>query len=616
MKASYKQLCKYPEAPILIIDDSPESCALLECVLSDAGYTNITISHDPLQAVALWQTVNPDVFLVDYQMPGMDGLDVMQLINEFDTDAYVPIIMLTAQDDEDVKLKAMSLCAQDFAAKPFNHLDILARVNTVIHTSLLHKELHIKNAELDWTAQSALTQLESAQVSREKAELQLQHNLLHDALTELPNKALFYDYVDHCIENAEQQNKHFSITLISIENLRTINNTLGHEYGDVLLVKVAERLKAAANKTDYPHDYSNVENVARLAGNTFVLAISNLDSYESTLNVVKDLLNDLKQPYDLDTFNLDLIINIGVVHYPIHGTTTEDLLQHADVAAYNAKLKKIDFEVYSPEHDEFTTHKLMLMQDLKHAIIHNELELFLQPKIDFKDHKISGFEALLRWHHAQHGFIPPDKIVQTAEDTGLIEMLTKWVITHALGLQKKFYELGYDYSISINITASDLLNAEIISHVLNEVKIHRLKPEKITLEITEGSMIFNPQQAYDVIKIYRDAGIALSIDDFGTGYSSLAYLQKLPVNELKIDRSFVMDMHENMDNQMMVKSIIDIAHHLNLQVVAEGIENEAVYNLLHAFGCDVAQGYFLSRPLNFINILDLLKSFSLQSLRA
>ncbi len=605
-----KNFCRHPQATILLIDDAAEQIQLLDYFLKKAGYTNIISSTNPHDAADLFHRIMPDVMLIDYRMPGLTGIDVLHQILKADSD-FLPLIMLTADNDPEIKYDALAHGVQDFITKPFNEIEVLARINTTIHTSFMHKQLKHENRRLDIQYNHSVDQLKSEILARTDAEDQLQHNLLHDALTRLPNKFLFSDRIQQSIEYCKRSAKWLSILLINIDNIKTINTALGHSYGDSILKLISQRVRQVTRTLDPAmHVDNDTQHIARLSGNSFIIGLTNLDTNEMVVTIYERIIREITQPYNVENIQLEPVCHTGIAHYPDHGVTADELIQHADTAACHAKQSHQPLCVYSSELDHDTRHNLLLMQDLKTAIKTDALTLYLQPKIDLKTSAIAGYECLLRWIHPEHGFIPPNLFIKIAEETGQISQLTRWVIEHACQVVKTLEQHEVCHAVSINLTASDLTNPEQIAFLLDTVHKHSIKPQLLTLEITEGSMITDPKQAHEIIHLLSSTGFQLSIDDFGTGYSSLAYLQKLSVHELKIDKSFVLDLDTNTDNQKIVQSIIDIAHHLHLTVVAEGIENQVCYQQLVDFGCDYAQGFYMSKPLPMAPLLEFIRSYA------
>ncbi len=603
--------CKYPDARILVIDDTDEFIKLINLILKQAGYHNIISISNPVEAADTIRSESPDVILLDYEMPELTGLDILKSIHAENPEEYLPILILTANDDLNIRTQCLDSGAQDFINKPFNKFDLLLKLNNVIHLTMIYKRLASENIQLGDKVRVQSSEISSERQSRQHAEEKLQYRMFHDNLTDLPNKMLFSQFLMKDIEYARRNKTHVGILVVVIENLREINYTLGHIRGDQVIRELTSRLTTSTRQVDTLHYRSAVQEsefLSRISGNSFAIIASNLQSPDDCLIIANRIRSKIEMPITLDEFSVTPQCFTGIVHYPEHGEDVDTLLKNADIAAYQAKNQRNSVVIYTAD-NEFTTDKLELAHDLKVAITAGKLELYLQPKISLKSHSIIGFECLLRWRHPEKGFIRPDIIVDVAENTGHISALTHWVISRAIATSQKMINEGYKLSLAINVTASDLLSPATFQHIIDELAAHTVPPELLTLEITEGTMVQDPEKAMQMITKYSELGLKLSIDDFGTGYSCLAYLHKLKVNELKIDRSFVMDLETNRDNQKIVQSIIDIAHHLNLSVVAEGIEEEIVYDRLTSYHCDVAQGFFMAKPMPFSEIFGFLNNY-------
>ncbi|MGD8547673.1 MAG: EAL domain-containing protein [Thiohalophilus sp.] len=585
---------------MLLIDDNPSNIKLLKTILSMAGYSNIHALSDSYQASNLYKNLNPDVVLLDLKMPGLDGFQLLEMFKEIDPDGFVPVMMLTSEESKATKLKALHAGVKDFLTKPFDRLEVLFRINNLIETHNLYKSLQERNRSLDDIVRERTNELKKEITVRREAEEHIRHQALHDSLTGLPNRSLLRDRLQQDIYTASRNNKHVSVLLIDIDRFSEINNTLGHRNGDILLMQVAHRLNSTLRHGDTVARYERQigpETVARSGGNSFTVTLPMLPTIETVDEIVSRIREIFTLPFDLDGFSLEVSARISIVHYPEHGENSELLLHRSDVAMYHAKKMNQDCVVYSPELDNFSTFRLTLMSELRQAISNNGLNMHYQPKIDMTTGKIIGFEALVRWVHDEHGFIPPDHFVPMAEETGMIRLLSQWVLHTTINHCQTFSKDGMPGNISVNLSAQDLLDPNLVDAIENILKETGLDPELLTLEVTESAMMEDPRNALQVITRISDLGVKFSIDDFGTGYSSLSYLKKLPVAEIKIDKSFVIDMRNNPDDTVIVRSTIDLAHNLGRYVVAEGIEDQKTLQILRDLGCDYAQGYYLSEPL-------------------
>jgi len=415
------------------------------------------------------------------------------------------------------------------------------------------------------------------------------HDVTHDALTDLPNRVLFRDRLEQALHAAQHDSTHTAILMMDLDRFKEINDTLGHFNGDRLLKQVAARLQGIMQET---------ATVARLGGDEFAILLPKILVGKEAEEVARKIGKALQAPFGLEGLKLDVQASIGIAVYPEHGSDADTLLQRADVAMYMAKQEKTGYIVYDPKHDKHSPHRLTLMGELRHAIESDELVLYYQPKAKIKTGEIAEVEALVRWQHPQHDLMPPDEFIPLAERTGLIKPLTIWVLNHALRQHSIWKEQGLDIGVAVNMSAHGLLDLELPDLIAGVLASHNAAPDRLVLEITETSIMVDQERALQILTRLADMGVRLSIDDFGTGYSSLAYLSKLPVCEIKIDKSFVMDMNENEKHAMIVRATIDLAHNLGLEVIAEGTCAKEIFAQLESLDCDAAQGHYISPPIS------------------
>lgn len=421
-----------------------------------------------------------------------------------------------------------------------------------------------------------------------------------DALTGLPNRTLFYDRLEQLALINLREERPFSILMMDLNRFKLINDTLGHHVGDKLLKIVSERLvDSMVRKSD---------TIARLGGDEFAAILPQVSDCDSAAIVAKRISEALDQPVSIDGRSFTIGISIGIVACPYHGKDGNELIQRADVAMYHAKKNQQPYAWYESEFDTHHIDQLTLDSELKQAISTGGLELHYQPKIDFQTQRIKSVEALVRWIHPEQGFIPPDRFIPVAEQTGLIHPLTHWVINTALGQISAWQRDHAFLNVAVNLSALSLRDSTLESMVKNALKTADVSPEHLTLELTESAIMSDPQRALDTLTHLDQMGVSISVDDFGTGYSSLAYLKRLPVDELKIDRSFVMDMDNDTNDEVIVRSTIDLAHNMGLKVIAEGIETERSWDKLLEMGCDMGQGYYMCRPLKADDLNDWLRN--------
>jgi diguanylate cyclase (GGDEF)-like protein len=426
----------------------------------------------------------------------------------------------------------------------------------------------------------------SQRVARQAGQLETQ--AMYDLLTGLPNRSLLYDRLNHAIELSKRKPASFGLILMDLDRFKEVNDTLGHDVGDDVLREVGRRLKAAIRAED---------TVARLGGDEYVLLIDGLEPQGAAL-IANKILASLDRPFFWQNQSIDLGASLGCSFYPSQCGDANGLLRCADIAMYVAKRSGQGYALYSPDQEVTSRDDLSLKSELREAIQKNQLCLHYQPQIDHRTLRIVGVEALVRWNHPQRGFLAPNTFIPLAEDAGLIGPLTHWVLKTALARQVIQHQQGHLLNMAVNLSARNLHDLELPASVRRLLKESGVDPKYLTLEITEGAVMSNLSDGLTILTELDRMGVKLAIDDFGTGYSSLAYLKRLPVDELKIDKSFVTEMDENENDAVIVRSTIDLAHNLGLKVIAEGVETQEVWDILSILGCDQSQGYFTGRPMS------------------
>ena len=420
-----------------------------------------------------------------------------------------------------------------------------------------------------------------------KREAEIRRLAYWDTLTNLPNRAQFSLMLGDAIALAQKQGSTCFILMMDLDRFKNVNDVLGHSFGDSLLRQVAYRLSQVVGSA-YP--------LARLGGDEFAVLLA-LQELSEARAIAAKILTSLETPISLEEQTVDLGAGIGIAGFPAHGSDAETLLSRAEVAMYEAKLSGNEAVLYEPRLDRTSQESLSLLSDLRRALDRNEFRLFVQPKLKLGSGEFVGLEALVRWEHPEKGMIFPDYFIPFSEKTGFIRLLTRWMFEQSAMLCSDLAARGMQPKISVNLSARDLLDQDLPRKFSDVLRRYNVKPGSFCLEITESSIMDDPVRAQNTLEGLHALGVELSIDDFGTGYSSLAYLKRLPVHELKIDKSFVMNMERDADDAKIVRSTIDLGHNMGLRVVAEGIESEAVWNILARMGCDQGQGYFMSRPI-------------------
>lgn len=427
----------------------------------------------------------------------------------------------------------------------------------------------------------------------------LEHQALHDALTSLPNRFLLNQRLEYQFLSADRNDKGFVLILMDLNNFKDINDALGHLAGDALLIEVSRRLASQVRKSD---------TLARLGGDEFALLLQSV-TLEEAKPLAQAMHDALTAPFRLNGHTINIGISIGIAGYPDDASDATTLLQHADIAMYHSKRNRQPFACYNASQDFFSQNRLTLSNDLRQAIEQDHLELYFQPQVDMATGLLFGAEALLRWKHPEHGYIRPDKVVELAEYMGSIYTLSSWVLDRAIRTCAAWHAQGHCLSVSVNLSVHDLTNTSLGEQIDLMLARYGLPGERLTLEVTESGMMDNPGRSIEMLRSLSARGIKLSIDDFGTGFSSLAYLKLLPVDELKIDKSFVLDMENNPSDAMIVQSTIALGHNLGLKVVAEGVETPSSMERIKAYGCDFTQGYFISKPLPANAFADFVKDW-------
>ncbi|CAM2009723.1 EAL domain-containing protein [Acanthopleuribacter pedis] len=519
------------------------------------------------------------MIFMDVRMPpGWDGIETIARIWERYPD--IEMVICTAYSDYSWEKILAQLGTTDrllFLRKPFD--------TTAVKQMALSQT---RKWNLSQQAQRYVRQLESEIKERKRSEERLHYLAHHDSLTNLANRTQFYENLVKSLESAKIEDNKLALFFVDLDRFKEINDTLGYHNGDLILKQIAQRLRKVIGETGL---------VARFGGDEFAVLIHSVTANEDAAFLATRIHDVLEPNFNLEDLQLEVRASIGIVLFPDHGEDADTLMRRADMMMSVAKKSDPGYTFYDPKFDHYSPRRLMLLGELRRAINNNDLCLYYQPKISFETGYIIGCEALVRWHHPKIGRIFPDEFVPLAERSGLIKPLSMWVLKEAPRQWEEWHKQGIDLSISVNLSVRDLFDSQIPEKIAKILDQHHMPPEMLILEITESAMMEDPQQARSILARLNDMGIKLAIDDFGTGYSSLAYLKNLPVDEIKIDKSFVMELDTDEDDATIVKSTIDLGHTLGLSVTAEGVEKSEGWDILMQLGCDYAQGYFMGRPL-------------------
>ena len=545
---------------VLLIEDSESDAELLLLELRRGGYAPAyerVETPEGLEDALARQSW--DLIISDYAMPCFNGVQALKLTQEKGLD--IPFIIVSGSIGEDVAVAAMKAGAHDYLMKG-NTARLLPAIARELREARVRQERH-------------------------QADETIQRLAYSDPVTGLPNRVRFRELVQEAVATGQRESCPVAVLLLNLDRFREVNDTLGHDRGDSLLQKVGIRLRSTLFAPDV---------IARLGGNEFGILLPRLAAVDDVRHVIKKLQHFLEAPFILDEIPIIVEASLGVATMPEHAGDADTLLQRADIAMYRAKQMASGYAVYTPEYDRRSPERLGLMAELRAAIEGDQLLLHFQPKVEIKTGCIVGTEALVRWQHPRHGLLMPDKFIVAAEQTGLIGPLTRWVLTDALNKCQGARREGIELRVSVNLSARSLHDPHLLEMIEEALKASGAEPGQLTLEITESAIVLDPKRAEEALVALNRLGIRISIDDFGTGYTSLASIKYLPVNEIKIDKSFVLGMLANNSDAMIVRSVIDLGHNLGLRVVAEGVETKEMLDALAALGCDEAQGYFISRP--------------------
>lgn len=418
----------------------------------------------------------------------------------------------------------------------------------------------------------------------------LQHQATHDSLTDLPNRTFLQEQIEAALLAAAHQENNIVLLLLDLDRFKEVNDTFGHQQGDLLLVQVSERLRDTISNLAIPGT------VARLGGDEFAILLP-MAGEEQAYVVLQAIRIAFEEPFTIANMPVQIDVSIGVVFSPLQGKDAQTLLRRADIAMYTAKHTHTSYAFYEATADESSPRRLALIEALRQAIAGKNLQLYYQPKADVKTGAVQSVEALARWHHPLYGPIPPDQFIPLAEQMGLIAPLTLWALETALQQCQAWRTAGQEITIAVNLSMWNVRDVTLPDTIRDMLHAYDIPASLLRVELTESTVMTDIHRTMDVLNRLVDLGVHIAVDDFGIGYSSLAYLKRLPVDELKIDRSFVQHMMSNQADTAIVRSTVALAHHLGLQVVAEGVEDEETWQQLAECDCDIIQGYYLSRPI-------------------
>ncbi len=581
MPLKWKLLPKGEAARILIADDDPLTRRLLQVTLERAGYEVVAVANGRLALECLASKEGPRLALLDWLMPEVNGLSVCQEIRRHSEYPYIYIILLSSKGAKEDVVKGLEAGADDYLTKPCDVEELKARLR----------------------AGERILKLED----------KLTHDALHDPLTQLPNRAYFLERLALCVTwGIQHPDYKFAVLSVDMDRFKIVNDSLGNVSGDWLLVQIADRLLGSIRRDDAMLRSSEtggmaglpeeVGILARLGGDKFTILLDHIRNASEVIRVAERIQHNIQEPFYVNGQGVFTTASIGIALSGSGYSAAEDMLGDANTAMSRAKiLGKARYEMCDPTMHATATGRLRLETDLRRATEREEFLIHYQPIVSLADNHITGFEALVRWQRPEMGLVMPGGFISVAEDTGLILWIGNWVLLEACRRMCAWnaqFPCNPKFTVAVNISARQFAQPDLVSQVARILRESGLAPSCLKLELTETITMRDEERTTRILGELKKLGVRLCIDDFGTGYSSLSYLRRFALDILKIDRSFVSDMLNNTESQEIVKTILNLASNLNMQVVAEGVETAEQVRLLKSLGCEFAQGYFFSKPLD------------------
>jgi diguanylate cyclase (GGDEF)-like protein len=581
-----------PATEILIVDDKVENLDFLAQMLREHSY-KVRLATNAKIAFKSAKVAPPNLVLLDINMPGINGYELCRLLKKEAKTQDIPVIFLSASGQTFNKVEAFAAGGVDYITKPFDISEVIVRIENQLKLKSAQAEVIQLNSTLEQKIQERTAQLEAEIQKRERAQAKLLRMALHDSLTDLPNRSGFLQKLKQELEKTQQQQYQFAVISFDCDNFKVINDSLGHSVGDSLLKEIPSRLKSCLPQDSF---------MARLGGDEFIILLPQIEDLATAISATEKIQNEFTVPFSVSKREIFLNFSLGIVLGTAEYDRPEKLLRNADLAMYQAKaLGKGQYQVYNQQMHQRAVERLQLEIDLRQALKNNEFTLHYQPIICLKTGHINGFESLVRWQHPQLGMISPGKFIPVAEETGLIIPLGIWVLKEAcrqIKIWQEKYDSFFSLTVNINVAVQQFSYSRLIEEIDKILAETQLPSGCLKLEITESAIMENSDSAHAILQQLRDRDIKICIDDFGTGYSSLSYLHQFPVDNLKIDRSFVSRIKNVDEPNKVIDAIVNLAHHLDITVTAEGIETQAQLDYIRKVNCEYAQGYHFSKPLN------------------
>ncbi|MGP5332555.1 putative bifunctional diguanylate cyclase/phosphodiesterase [Pseudomonas helleri] len=575
-------------ATLLIVDDDEGIRKLLAIMLEDQGYQTLSAPSGEM-ALAMVARQPPDLILLDAMMPGMDGYQVARHIKANVATANIPIIMLSGLSEQSARLSGLEAGAEEVLSKPVVNDELWLKVRNllrlkafgdhqVVHTLMLEQQLQKRTIDVE--------RFRSAMGSDER----LLKMANYDPLTGLPNRNLFYTTLQMGLTQAELRGWQLAVCTVDLNDFKSFNDVWGHLIGDQVLAEFCRRLSNCLNVTD---------TLGRMDGHELALILMIRKGQTGPKQIVDRIREVLREPFRVQEQDVTMTASMGLALYPDDGADAEGLIKQASTAMNRAKQAgRNTYRFYTAQMNVEVQARQELETALRDAVRKQAFELYYQPKISLRDGTMCGVEALLRWHRPGLASVPPSVFVPILEEMGLISMVGQWVIARVCKQIAYWQRSGLGVSqVAVNVSAQQIAEGDFVQDIQRSLDEHQIEAKWLELELTESSLMFNTPETIASLLALRDLGLKISIDDFGTGYSSLAYLSRFPIDKLKIDIAFIREVPHNVQDAAITRTIIELAHSLNLQVIAEGVENCEQLAFLTENGCDQVQGYLLSRPL-------------------
>jgi EAL domain-containing protein (putative c-di-GMP-specific phosphodiesterase class I)/GGDEF domain-containing protein/FixJ family two-component response regulator len=586
---------------VLVVDGQDASRNLLSSILNDLAIEDVCSLVGYQDFKSHFLSFLPDLLILDIDLPCGSAESVIEW-TRLQPHGYLVPIIVTARNPGECISSALEKGANDYIQAPFIAAQIAVRINNVMQFSLSAYDASNDERFLDERLQFGIKALQSEISQRNQAEQELHFQAHHEYHSRLPNRVFFQKMLEELLAGSNNDPlENTTLAVFHLHQFNEINNTLGHSRADEILVEMALRFSALCQRYTeiLPLQYGRYDQSGRVAlldRTHFAIVLTGAQAYRLE-KIIAQILTDSSQPFQYQGMQIETPIAVGFAPVLSNDNVTA-WMRRAHVALEFSEQEKQPWAGYSEQADRYSKKKLTLVADLRNAIASDQgLFLHYQPQFNCQDGEVSGVEVLLRWNHPVYGALPADEIVALAEQTGLIQSLTHWVISHAFSQYQKVLAAGFQITLSINLSTLNLWQDNLLDDISQQLEIYEIPASQLILEVTETVLLKKPKRSLEFLRCLTALGIRIALDDFGTGFSSLAYLKKMPVSELKIDRSFIQELCYSHEDQVIVATIISMCQGLGVEVIAEGVEDRETQLMLETLGCDRLQGYFLAKPM-------------------